>query len=160
MAIRFPTIAVLLTALLVAAAIPGGCHTSKEDQPNTSGRIPSMTDLKGTWTLTELAGVNLSEMLPDDAPPPFIDFREDGRVAGMSGINRFSSGLDTEALRDGVLILEPIATTMMAGPPELMQLERHFLDALGASNLISIDGDRLRLLTDDSTMLAFRRAKD
>lgn len=160
MAIRFPTLAALLASLLVTAALPAGCNASRDAQPNTSGRIPSMTDLKGKWTLTELAGVSLSELAPDDAQPPFIDFREDGRVAGMSGINRFSSGLDTEALRDGVLILEPIATTMMAGPPELMQLERRFFDALGASNLISIDGDRLRLLTDDSTMLAFERAKD
>jgi heat shock protein HslJ len=94
--------------------------------------------LQGGWRVTALEGVELS-----GAEPP--DFTIDGsRIAGRSGCNRFNATLtlDGESLRIG-----PAAATRMACPPDRMDLERAFLEALGDVDHFAIDSEGRLLLT-------------
>jgi lactoylglutathione lyase len=67
---------------------------------------------------------------------------ENGRVSGTAGINRVMGDyrLDGPNLAFG-----PLATTMMAGPPEQMERERTFLAELARVEGWSVDGDQLVL---------------
>ncbi len=71
---------------------------------------------------------------------------EDGRVSGTGGINRLMGSymLDGSSLSFG-----PLATTMMAGPPEAMEEERRFLADLALVTQWSVDGDELVLGDSD-----------
>jgi heat shock protein HslJ len=57
--------------------------------------------------------------------------------------------MGTFALAEGELSFGPLATTLMAGPEEAMQLEQAFLDALARVTSYSLDGSTLSLLADD-----------
>lgn len=73
----------------------------------------------------------------------------DGRLAGKAAINRY---MGAGSIVDGRLEVGMLATTLMAGPPELMEVERTFLAAFQGpfsadeddSSLV-LDGDRATL---------------
>ena len=99
---------------------------------------PSVKALAGTeWTLKEIGG----------APVPAnsrasLSIGGDGTLSGNAGVNRFNGrvrGGDT-SIKAG-----PFMTTRMAGPPALMELERKYLQALGAATKFERDGDTLRV---------------
>jgi heat shock protein HslJ len=103
--------------------------------------------LTGTsWVVTS---IDQAPLAVDD--PPTIDFDEDGHVGGGSGLNRFSGAWTMD---EGVLVLGPLATTRMAGPPERMDLERRFLGVLAARCTVLVDDDELQLTSDGSTLRA------
>ena len=81
--------------------------------------------------------------------PPTIAFGQDGSVSGGAGVNRFTG---TWSLDEGVLVFGPLATTRMAGPPERMDLERRFLDVLGARCTVVRPGDQLSLTSDGGSL--------
>jgi uncharacterized lipoprotein YbaY len=91
----------------------------------------------GTWRIDSI----------DDRPSradrdATIELHEDGRVAGSTGLNRFAGAWTIEG---GVLTVGPLATTLMAGPPELMEQERRVLEILGAPLTATRDAGALRL---------------
>ena len=75
---------------------------------------------------------------------------ESGRVAGTGGINRLMGDyrLDGPNLTFGAL-----ATTMMAGAPEQMELEGAFLAALARVETWSVDDDQLVLRDSEAAEL-------
>jgi heat shock protein HslJ len=75
---------------------------------------------------------------------------EDGRVSGSGGINRLMGDyrLDGSSLGFGA-----VATTMMAGPPERMEAEQRFLDALARVTRWARDGEQLVLRDDEGAEL-------
>jgi putative lipoprotein len=78
------------------------------------------------WRLVELHSEPVGAT--EGAETPSLRFDAASKtVTGTTGVNRFNGGyvLEGEALRFGVL-----ATTRRAGPPEQMQLETRFLQAL------------------------------
>ena len=72
----------------------------------------------------------------------------DGRVSGSSGVNRFMGSLGEEKPFSG-----PLATTMMAGPEELMSQERIFLDHLASVDSVEEADDGILLLSDGLVVL-------
>jgi lactoylglutathione lyase len=76
---------------------------------------------------------------------------EDGRIAGFGGVNRYAGEYTLEGEE---LTLGPLAVTRMAGPPEAVESERRYLDALGRvaraaveeGTLVLADGDGSELL--------------
>jgi heat shock protein HslJ len=130
----FP-IAALLAASLASA-------TSCSSPPAAEN---SPVSLEGTrWTLDSLAGATVTD------PRPTLSFEESGRAAGSAGVNRFGG----EASIDGRSIrLGPFMATRMAGPPERMELERRYLEALATATRWSIVDGRLEL-ADAEVMLA------
>ena len=74
-----------------------------------------------------------------------ITFEPQGeRVGGSAGVNRYTGSWD-----DG---FGPLATTMMAGPPPLMDLERAVLGALDRVGEMESVGNRLTMAGDGVTL--------
>ncbi|WP_123370121.1 META domain-containing protein [Cellulomonas sp. PhB150] len=73
--------------------------------------------LVGTWTVTAVSGVTVPS---GEQHGPWLTFDGDGQVFGMSGVNRVRG---TWSVDGDVLTFGPLASTMMAGPPQAMALE-------------------------------------
>ena len=85
-------------------------------------------ELDGTWTVTAVGSEQVS--LPDSLADatPFIEFNvEEGRIHGNTGCNIMNGSYSLDGNR---LTFEAVATTMMAGPQELMELESKVLNAV------------------------------
>jgi len=92
--------------------------------------------LEGSWIVEsmEVGGV-LSPLV--EGSEVSIDIA-DGRLSG-GGINRYMGSFDSENL------FGPIASTMMAGPVELMDQEHTFLKLLEQVDSVSIDRVSLKV---------------
>ena len=116
-------------------------------------------DINGAWTVTSVAGEQIA--LPDSLAEatPYIEFNaENGRVHGYTGCNIMNG---TYTLDGSDLSLGQMATTMMAGPQELMELESKVLDAVnGAASVQQTDEDSLQILDGEGnvTMVLVRKA--
>lgn len=118
-----------------------------EDWPGCAG--DPVTLLLGDWRATALSGTPVPE-----APAITLAFGQ-GSITGRTACNRLmgSFTLTGEGLSFG-----PLASTMMACPPEVMELERRSLDALEATVGFDIDAEgRLLLLGPDGTALLTAR---
>jgi heat shock protein HslJ len=111
--------------------------------------------LVGLWGLSTLGG----EAIAGGLEVPTLEIASDGGVAGFSGVNRYMTKVDAEAFFNGRLVFGPTAGTMMAGPPEAMDLESAYLQRLGAVTGYFIEGDELRLSNDeDEVLMTFTRS--
>ncbi|HUL86162.1 MAG TPA: META domain-containing protein [Actinomycetota bacterium] len=97
-----------------------------------------------SWVVTS---IDEEPLLVDD--PPTIGFDDEGHVSGGAGVNRF---MGTWSLAGNVLVVGPLATTRMAGPPERMDLERRFLDVLAARCTVTRTDGGLLLTSDGGSL--------
>lgn len=111
--------------------------------------------LMGEWELDRLGGNDLASLLPAGARAPSLNILQDGKVSGFAGVNRLTSQLDISKLAAGEFSLAPAATTRMAGPPELMNVENQFTTLLGRANQFKLDDNRLTLLDRGQEILGF-----
>lgn len=114
-------------------------------------------ELEGTrWILAAYAaGCGLKEALSG----PSVDANfADGKVTGRGGVNRYHGGYELDGDK---LTLSPVASTMMAGPPDAMEQEAAYFRALGSAASYSIEGDTLTLSdTGGESLLEFRAAEE
>ena len=106
----------------------------------TAGPGPSAlpAGLVGTsWRAQTIAGTPVA-----GGTESTLSFLPDGQVAGSGGCNRYAGHVDA---KDGRLRLGPLASTMMACPPEQMGQEQRFLAALDGAVRLTRDGDLLVL---------------
>ena len=108
------------------------------------------------WRLDTLAG----EPAPAGAgaQPPDLQFDEaDMRASGFSGCNRYTGGysLDGVAARGNALAFRPMAGTLMACE-QGSDLERQYLQMLGAVTAFTLVGDSLTLLAGPEMVATFR----
>lgn len=103
-----------------------------------------------TWMLVEI----------DGAPPPAeakerpVQLQLDAgtrRASGFAGVNQVAGGFEHDGER---LRFSHMATTLRAGPPELMQLEAAVLRALDATRSQRISSDGLVLCDESGRSLA------
>jgi heat shock protein HslJ len=113
--------------------------------------------LTGDWNLSKLGGVDVGSLLPAGAKVPSLNFAQDGKVSGFSGVNRLASSLDLGKLAKGEFSMAPAASTRMAGPPESMKVEDQFLAALGKATGYKLDGNSLSLTDKAGELLKFVR---
>jgi heat shock protein HslJ len=99
--------------------------------------------LEGDWLLIEIDGE------PVDPEAPRSILFEDGRVSGRVGVNRFTGTYSTNG---DVIGIGPVASTRMAGPPELMSLEHHFNTLLEGEHEIRLGGDEMVLSGADGAI--------
>lgn len=88
----------------------------------------SQPDLNGTWAISSIAGEEVA--LPDSLSEaaPFIEFNAaESRIHGNTGCNIMNG---TYTMDGKKLTFGGMATTMMAGPQELMELESKVLNAV------------------------------
>ncbi len=108
--------------------------------------------LEGTsWDIVEIDGEPVLE-----ASSPTLEFLPEGQLAGRATINRLMGRYE---VADGTLVLGPIATTMMAGPEDLMAQERRVLDALQRELRLEPGADdELLLVSEEGTTRLVRAA--
>ena len=88
---------------------------------------------------------------------PSIKFSNNGQVSGFASINRYSGSMQLDD--QGGAPWSQLASTRMAGPPELMKQESTFLEALSRVQRLSIEGTDLYAQSADGQVeLVFRVA--
>lgn len=127
-----------------------GSECSVEDGA-AAGAAITMTLEDTDWVLTGLNGEAVS--VTESMMTPSIRFdREAGLAAGNSGVNQFSGGY---TLTDGSIEFGPMRSTMMAGPPEAMELESTFMQALNAMTGWRIVDGTLEFLDGEMVIATF-----
>lgn len=106
----------------------------------------SQPELNGTWDITSVAGeqVVLNDSLSSAAP--FIEFNAaEGRFHGNAGCNIMNGSY---TFSGDSLSFSQAATTMMAGPQELMELESKVLNALNTAATVKTVSDDVLQVCD------------
>lgn len=142
----------LVGALFVLLFSGCGCGSECSVEDGIANEEGSTLPLENTdWVLVELNGTPVEVTAPMKTPSIRFD-REAGLAAGNSGVNSFSGSY---TLTDAVLQFGPMRSTMMAGPPEAMELESAFMRTLGGMTDWRIVADRLELLDADKVTAVF-----
>ena len=130
-----PTVVIALGVALLA-----GCTTA-----NTQALIGH------EWRCTRIGSRTLSE----DRTPTLL-MTDEGKASGFAGVNRWfgTYSVDGSTLKFGML-----GMTRMAGPPDRMQLEQAYADALAAVTRWSVSSGRLQLSEDNALVLEFTKAE-
>lgn len=104
----------------------------------------------GAWILIENNGKKV------ERGAPTIEFTKKGMV-GSTGVNRFFGNFAAEGEK---LFDDGIGTTRRAGPPEAMNLERDYVNALKAVTTHGIEEKQLVLENGDKVKLVFKAASE
>jgi heat shock protein HslJ len=123
------------------------------DPSSPGSDAAAVAPLVGEWTLIRMNG----RALPAGGELPTIVFDARGAVSGTTGVNRYTTSADMAQLAEGHVALRPIATTKRAGPPDAMQRETEFLDALQKVRVWKLSGRTLFLEDGGQELLVFRR---
>lgn len=108
------------------------------------------------WELKKLTMDGRDVVMDLDANMTLI-FGPDGKASGFGSVNQFSTTYSFS--QDGKLTWTRIVITRRAGPPELMQKERIYLEALTKTSRAIVKGIALQLQSDDGvTALPFLEA--
>ena len=146
-----PRAALPATALAAAAVLFAAAILAPQPAPASGLAVQAVVaadPLAGSeWQPVEIGGETVT-------PPPevFLQFRGEGRVAGLGGCNRFSGSYE---IKGTAIAFGPLAATRMACAPPAMEREDLFLGALAASRRYARDGIRL-VLRDNSGSVAMR----
>ncbi len=90
--------------------------------------------------------------LPENGPVT-LGLREEGRVGGFDGCNRYFGDF---VIENGHQIVQgPKGATLMACPDGRMDLEQAFLRNLDSATRVFLRGDRLELENDAGVLMAF-----
>lgn len=110
-------------------------------------------DFSGKWVMTSIEG----EAVTTTENIPFLEFdMTKNRVHGETGVNIINGSF---TLDKGKLTFSQMATTMMAGPQEAMDMERKFLNALNSvsSFKMSKKGELFLKDADGNELMKFIR---
>lgn len=99
--------------------------------------------IAGAWEVTGFNNARQAVVSPIAGSAITAVFGKDLTLTGDSGVNRYRSTY--EVTGDAQISIAPPAGTRMAGPAELMEQERLYLDALASARTFTLDGDRLTL---------------
>ena len=143
------------TLLACAGTQSGGTGTKTNAMQITPQRIKDITGVE--WHLKKLITDNKSIPLIEDTKNSF-SCDENGKVAGVASINRYFGNFTLK--EDGEIFWsKAFGMTRMAGPPELMEQETKFMQALPQTSRIYLKGSQLILASKDkSTRLEFQKA--
>jgi predicted amidohydrolase YtcJ/heat shock protein HslJ len=100
------------------------------------------------WTLVSLHGKKVT-----NENSPTMKF-EHGKLSIFGGVNRLSGSY--ALIDNGSVTLGQLVSTKMAGPPELMDLERSFSKTMATVNGFHVKGNQLQLLSGGSVVANFR----
>jgi len=148
------TVLGFVSLLACAGTQPGGAETKTDTARITAERLQDIAGIK--W--------ELKIMKMDSKPVPLIkntkntfECDENGKVAGIASINRYFGNLSFS--EDGKIIWsKAFGMTRMAGPPELMEQEAKFMQALPLTSRMYLEKEKLVLIsTDQSTLLEFEK---
>jgi heat shock protein HslJ len=137
-------VAVLLVgaSLLVLTALAAGCGSGKSNADDSKSLENTL------WKATEITGVqSVSTAAGASSTAKFAD----GKISGSGGVNSYS-GTYTTGPGNAIQIGQP-ASTMMAGPDNLMAQETAYFAALQKAATYQVDSKNLTLLDKDGKTL-------
>lgn len=141
-----------LACAALAALLLGGCQSApKPVDPS----VPPPIQLAGSrWQLIALGAAS-----PQGGKPITLELGADGRAAGFAGVNQFSAPYEAHASGPGrgPIRFGELAATKMAGPPELMEQENAFFEALRQTQGYVAEGGMLELGVGRDPLLRFRQ---
>ena len=153
---QFVILIMLLEIILLACAgSRSGNGTEKIDEMQiTSRQIKNIADV--AWHLQSMTSDNQTIVLIPDTKNTF-SCNENGKVAGVATINRYFGNFRFK--EDGNIIWnKAFGMTRMAGPPNLMEQEAKFMQALPRTSRIYIKKQKLVMISiDQSTVLEFEK---
>lgn len=85
-----------------------------------------------------------------------LTFQRGGQISGRSAVNNYAGTF--RVTPDGKITIKLTTATLIAGPPELMQLEREYFEVLPHATHLSIKPDRI-ILEDEKSSLEFARSR-
>lgn len=131
-----------LTALLIGTLALAGCAGFDA----TSGGDTANEPLENTYWKLVTVGERQAVAIDEAREAHLVLHAEDARLAGSTGCNRMMGEYERDGDR---LRFDRVATTRMACPGEVMELEREFLDALSEIASWQVEGENLTLLDDE-----------
>jgi len=139
-----------IRTLGIAALILVAACGSKQSTPTP---VSPVTLVGAAWQLEDLAGRGVI-----DNSHVTLQFMADGKVAGSGGCNRYSGSVAFKGLQ---IKFTPMASTMMACAPALMDQETRYFDALTKADTVSYDktGALLIGVKGEAKPLLFRQGK-
>jgi heat shock protein HslJ len=139
--------------LACAGTQSGETETKTDAMQITPRQLKNITGIK--WHLKIMKIDNESIPLIEDTKNTF-SCDENGKVAGVASLNRYFGNFSLK--EDGEIIWsKAFGMTRMAGPPELMEQEAKFMQALPQTSRIYLKKEMLVLIsTDNSTVLEFQ----
>ncbi len=141
------------TVLLLAASLVACATTSSAPTLVTSENAAKLHDRK--WELKSIT-LDGRDIVMDLEANMTLAFSPDGKVSGFGAVNRFNGSYSLGP--DGRLGWPGpgFVTTRKAGPPELMEKERSYLEALPKTDRAILGNRVLRLQSEgESTVLTF-----
>ena len=153
-----------IASILIGTLLILACGANQSNKPATQSEDTLVTpklfnQVTGReWRLTEMTLDKKVINLVADSQTTFA-CDAGGRVSGIATLNRYSGNLKLQP--DGEIIWsKAFIMTRMAGPPELMQQEADFTQALMKTSRMIVNGPKLTLRSQDgSTVLAFEPTK-
>ena len=144
------------TVLLPAALLVACATTSSPPTLITSENAAKLHNRQ--WELKSIT-LDGRQIVMDVQANMTLAFGADGKVTGYAAVNRFNG---TCSFSPNGRLSWPgpgFITTRKAGPPELMEKERAYLEALPKTDRAILVGPALRLQSEDeSTLLTFLEA--
>ncbi|NHQ91233.1 META domain-containing protein [Janthinobacterium lividum] len=137
--------------LAAAIAMAGGCTTTSGSASPDAALTPSYSLTNTYWKLTQLDGAPVT-MAPEQEHEVRITLTDEGKVHGFTGCNQVMGGY---TLAGTALRFTQLASTRMACPPPLMQLESAVLANLNSVTGYRFDGQFLVLLKDGAPVARF-----
>lgn len=143
----------LAVAIAVGAAVVGPAGCASNNSATVSVRPPPTPIRGGRFALVALGG-----QPPEGERRMELSFGSDGRVTGFGGVNQFSGPFELAGAGEnrGQLRFGDLAVTLMAGPDNLMQQEKRYLDALRVVDGYIAEGGLLELTTGGQPVLRYR----
>jgi len=132
-----------------APKAPGDGTETYTWKPHVCGKVSVNSAAGREWRLVTLKG---KKVTTERSPTMKFD---SGKLSIFGGVNRLSGSY---ALIGDNVVMGDLITTKMAGPPELMELERNFAAALKYVNGFHVHGEDLELLTDEDVVATFEPA--
>ncbi len=127
-----------MAAALLAAAACSPSGSAGGGGGTLTGQVWGLTQLNGSPVAS---GTGISAV-----------FTADGKVAGSSGCNQYSASYTTSG--NSITISSPVASTMMACAPAVMDQETAYVKALGNAKTYAVSGNTLTLSGADGSAVA------
>lgn len=139
----------IFTLFACAGSQSRGAGVKTDDMQLSIERIKDIAGIE--WHLQSMKTNNQTVSLIKDTKNTF-SCDENGQVAGMATINRYFGSFSFQ--KDGEIIWnKAFGMTRMAGPPDLMEQEAKFMQALPLTSRIYMKKGKLVLISSDQTTL-------
>jgi heat shock protein HslJ len=143
---------------VVSLALLAGCSTLGVGKDNeaaviTDANVDRIQNRE--WVLKSLQ-IDGRQIVMDLDANMTLKFGTDGKASGLGSVNQFSGGYSFSPNAQLTWGRPGLVTTRRAGPPELMEKERVYLEAITKTSRAIVKGHALQLQSDDgSTVLPF-----